>query len=228
MTRQLILLIEDDEDIRELLVYNLEKNGYEVEAVETGEAGLASAGARKPDLILLDLMLPGVDGLSVCRRLKAGKATHEVPIIIISAKGEEADVITGLELGADDYLAKPFSPNILLSRVRAVLRRIAQSLPDESAVLNVHELLIDPKKFKATLAGQTLDLTASEFRILYYLASHRGWVFTRYQSMDAIRGEGYVVTERAIDVQIAGLRKKLGDFFGYIETVRGVGYRFLE
>jgi two-component system alkaline phosphatase synthesis response regulator PhoP len=228
MTRQLILIIEDDEDIRELLVYNLEKNGYEVEAAESGETGLASAGAHKPDLILLDLMLPGMDGLSVCRQLKAGKATHEIPIIIISAKGEEADIITGLELGADDYLAKPFSPNILISRVRAVLRRIGQNLPDETSVLNVHDLVIDPKKFKAMLAGQTLDLTASEFRILFYLASHQGWVFTRYQIMDAIRGEGYVVTERAIDVQIAGLRKKLGEFSGYIETVRGVGYRFLE
>jgi len=228
MARQLILLIEDDEDIRELLVYNLEKYGYEVEAVETGEDGLASAGGRKPDLILLDLMLPGVDGLSVCRRLKEGRATHEVPIIIVSAKGEETDVITGLELGADDYLVKPFSPNILLSRVRAVLRRSNQSLPDDAAVLRVHALVIDPKKFKATLNGQNLDLTASEFRILYYLASHQGWVFTRYQIMDAIRGEGYVVTERAIDVQIAGLRKKLGSHSDYIETVRGVGYRFLE
>ena len=228
MTRQLILLIEDDEDIRELLVYNLEKNDYATEAVETGEDGLASALRRNPDLILLDLMLPGMDGLSVCRQLKAGKATHDIPIIIISAKGEEADIITGLELGADDYLAKPFSPNILLSRVRAVLRRIGQTLPDETAILKAHDLVIDPKKFKAMLAGETLDLTASEFRILYYLASHQGWVFTRYQIMDAIRGEGYVVTERAIDVQIAGLRKKLGDHSGYIETVRGVGYRFLE
>jgi two-component system alkaline phosphatase synthesis response regulator PhoP len=228
MTRQLILIIEDDEDIRELLVYNLEKNGYEAEAVESGETGLTSANRRKPDLILLDLMLPGVDGLSVCRQLKAGKATQDVPIIIISAKGEETDIITGLELGADDYLAKPFSPNILLSRVRAVLRRIGQTLPDDNAILQAHDLVIDPKKFKAMLAGQPLDLTASEFRILYYLASHRGWVFTRYQIMDAIRGEGYVVTERAIDVQIAGLRKKLGEYSGYIETVRGVGYRFLE
>jgi two-component system alkaline phosphatase synthesis response regulator PhoP len=228
MTRQLILIIEDDEDIRELLVYNLEKNGYEAEAVESGETGLVSATRRKPDLILLDLMLPGVDGLSVCRQLKAGKVTQDVPIIIISAKGEETDIITGLELGADDYLAKPFSPNILLSRVRAVLRRIGQTLPDETAILQAHDLVIDPKKFKAMLAGQPLDLTASEFRILYYLASHRGWVFTRYQIMDAIRGEGYVVTERAIDVQIAGLRKKLGEHSGYIETVRGVGYRFLE
>jgi len=224
----MILIIEDDEDIRELLVYNLEKNGYEAEAVESGETGLASAIRRKPDLILLDLMLPGMDGLSVCRQLKAGKATLDVPIIIISAKGEETDIITGLELGADDYLAKPFSPNLLLSRVRAVLRRIGQTLPDETAILKAHDLDIDPKKFKAMLAGQPLDLTASEFRILYYLASHRGWVFTRYQIMDAIRGEGYVVTERAIDVQIAGLRKKLGEYSGYIETVRGVGYRFLE
>jgi two-component system alkaline phosphatase synthesis response regulator PhoP len=228
MTRQLILIIEDDEDIRELLVYNLAKNGYETEAVESGETGLASASRRIPVLILLDLMLPGMDGLSVCRQLKAGKATHEIPIIIISAKGEEADIITGLELGADDYLAKPFSPNVLLSRVRAVLRRIGQTRPDEDAILKTHDLVIDPKKFKAMLAGDTLDLTASEFRILYYLASHQGWVFTRYQIMDAIRGEGYVVTERAIDVQIAGLRKKLGDYSHYIETVRGVGYRFFE
>ncbi len=228
MTKQRLLIIEDDEDIRELLVYNLEKNGYAAQAVETGEDGLASAGRHNPDLILLDLMLPGMDGLSVCRQLKGNKATREIPIIIVSAKGEEADIITGLELGADDYLAKPFSPNILLSRVRAVLRRIGQALPDEAAILKVHELVIDPKKFKATLAGETLDLTASEFRILYYLASHQGWVFTRYQIMDAIRGEGYVVTERAIDVQIAGLRKKLGDHSDYIETVRGVGYRCLE
>ena len=228
MTKQRLLIIEDDEDIRELLVYNLEKNGYAAQAVETGEDGLASAGRHNPDLILLDLMLPGVDGLSVCRQLKGNKATREIPIIIVSAKGEEADIITGLELGADDYLAKPFSPNILLSRVRAVLRRIGQALPDEAAILKLHELVIDPKKFKATLAGEPLDLTASEFRILYYLASHQGWVFTRYQIMDAIRGEGYVVTERAIDVQIAGLRKKLGDHSDYIETVRGVGYRCLE
>jgi two-component system alkaline phosphatase synthesis response regulator PhoP len=228
MTRQRILLIEDDEDIRELLVYNLEKHGYAAEAVETGERGLVSAATHKPDLILLDLMLPDVDGLSVCRRLKADKLTHGVPLIIVSARGEESDVITGLELGADDYLAKPFSPNILLSRVRAVLRRIGQSLPGEADLLKVHDLAIDPKKFKATLGGEILDLTASEFRILYHLASHQGWVFTRYQIMDAIRGEGYVVTERAIDVQIAGLRKKLGNHSNYIETVRGVGYRFLE
>jgi len=228
MTKQRLLIIEDDEDIRELLVYNLEKNGYATQAVETGEDGLASAGRYNPDLILLDLMLPGMDGLSVCRQLKGNKATREIPIIIVSAKGEEADIITGLELGADDYLAKPFSPNILLSRVRALLRRIGQALPDEAAILKAHELVIDPKKFKATLAGEPLDLTASEFRILYYLASHQGWVFTRYQIMDAIRGEGYVVTERAIDVQIAGLRKKLGDHSDYIETVRGVGYRCLE
>ena len=228
MTKQRLLIIEDDEDIRELLVYNLEKNGYAAQAVETGEDGLASASRHNPDLILLDLMLPGMDGLSVCRQLKGNKATRDIPIIIVSAKGEEADIITGLELGADDYLAKPFSPNILLSRVRAVLRRIGLALPDKSAILKVHDLVIDPKKFKATLAGEPLDLTASEFRILYYLASHQGWVFTRYQIMDAIRGEGYVVTERAIDVQIAGLRKKLGDHSDYIETVRGVGYRCLE
>ena len=221
-----ITIIEDEEDIRHLLFYNLEKEGYSVSGYESGEDGLAGVRENMPDLVLLDLMLPGIDGMEVCRKLKQDATTRDIPVIIISAKGEETDIISGLELGADDYLSKPFSTKILLARIRTVLRRVALSLPDKEDIIEVDDLLMDPKKFTATLAGKTIELTAGDFRLLHFLASHRGWVFTRYQIVDAVRGEGYVVTERAIDVQVAGLRKKLGDYGSYIETVRGVGYRF--
>ena len=221
-----ITIIEDEEDIRHLLFYNLEKEGYSVSGYESGEDGLAGVRENMPDLVLLDLMLPGIDGMEVCRKLKQDATTRDIPVIIISAKGEETDIISGLELGADDYLSKPFSTKILLARIRTVLRRVALSLPDKEDIIEVDDLLMDPKKFTATLAGETIELTAGDFRLLHFLASHRGWVFTRYQIVDAVRGEGYVVTERAIDVQVAGLRKKLGDYGSYIETVRGVGYRF--
>jgi two-component system alkaline phosphatase synthesis response regulator PhoP len=223
-----ITIIEDEEDIQHLLTYNLEKEGYRVSGFESGEDGLASLLAEPPDLVLLDLMLPGMDGMEVCRRFKQNATTRDIPVIIISAKGEESDIIAGLELGADDYLSKPFSPKILLARIRAVLRRKAEPLSDNSTAIQVDELMLDPGKFTATISGASLALTAGDFRLLHYLASHRGWVFTRYQIVDAIRGEGYVVTERAIDVQVAGLRKKLGDFGHYIQTVRGVGYRFKD
>ena len=223
-----ITIIEDEEDIQHLLTYNLEKDGYRVTCFESGEDGLASLVAEPPDLVLLDLMLPGMDGMEVCRRFKQNATTRDIPVIIISAKGEESDIIAGLELGADDYLSKPFSPKILLARIRAVLRRKAEPVPDNSTAIQVDELMLDPRKFTATISGAALELTAGDFRLLHYLASHRGWVFTRYQIVDAIRGEGYVVTERAIDVQVAGLRKKLGDFGHYIQTVRGVGYRFKD
>jgi two-component system alkaline phosphatase synthesis response regulator PhoP len=223
-----ITIIEDEEDIQHLLTYNLEKEGYRVTGFESGEDGLASLMADPPDLVLLDLMLPGMDGMEVCRRFKQNSSTRDIPVIIISAKGEESDIIAGLELGADDYLSKPFSPKILLARIRAVLRRKAEALPDNSTAIQIDDLSLDPKKFTATISGVSLELTAGDFRLLHYLARHRGWVFTRYQIVDAIRGEGYVVTERAIDVQVAGLRKKLGDFGHYIQTVRGVGYRFKD
>ena len=223
-----ITLIEDEEDIRHLLIYNLEKDGYTVSGYESGEKGLAAIRADPPDLVLLDLMLPGIDGMGVCRQLKQDKATRDIPLIIISARGEESDIIAGLELGADDYLSKPFSPKILLARIRTILRRATQPLPDEGDVIQVDDLLLDPRKFSATISGKPVELTAGDLRLLHFLASHRGWVFTRYQIVDAIRGEGYVVTERAVDVQVAGLRKKLGDYGRYIETVRGVGYRFKD
>ena len=228
MSKQNILVIEDEEDIRELLVYNLSKEGYSVIAVESGELGLEHAASDQPDLILLDLMLPGIDGFTVCRKLKGAEATRNIPVMIASAKGEEADIITGLEIGADDYIAKPFSPKVLVARIRALLRRSKQTAVDENAKISIHKLVINPKKYKIKLAGKKLDLTANEFKVLHFLASHAGWVFTRYQIVNAVRGENYVVTERAMDVQIAGLRKKLGKYADYIETVRGIGYRFRE
>jgi len=228
MSKNTILIVEDEEDIRTLLTYNLGKEGFSVTAVESGELGLQHAIENHPDLIILDLMLPGMDGLSVCRALKNSDNTRQIPIIIASAKGEEADIITGLEMGADDYVTKPFSPKVLIARIHALMRRTVQQPADQNDVVRLHELEIDPVKFKAKLAGEKLELTSNEFHMLHFLARHSGWVFTRYQIVNAIRGEDYVVTERAIDVQIAGLRKKLGNYADYIETVRGIGYRFKE
>lgn len=228
MSKNTVLIVEDEEDIRALLLYNLAKEGYSATAVESGEQALNHALTHHPDLIVLDLMLPGMDGLSVCRELKNNNRSCDIPVVIASAKGEEADIITGLEMGADDYITKPFSPKVLIARIRALLRRTGQQPTDESAPVRIHELEIDPARFKARLDGNKLDLTTNEFRALHFLASHAGWVFTRYQIVNAVRGEDYVVTERAIDVQIAGLRKKLGIHADYIETVRGIGYRFKE
>ena len=228
MPEEKITIIEDEEDIRHLICYNLEKTGYTVNEHESGEQGLAGIKADPPDLVLLDLMLPGIEGMEVCRQLKKDAVTRAIPVIMISAKGEESDIISGLELGAEDYISKPFSPKILLARIRTVMRRAAQPQPGKDEVIQIDGLQLDPRKFNATVAGNYLELTAGDFRLLYFLASHPGWVFTRYQIVDAIRGEGYVVTERAVDVQVAGLRKKLGSYGPYIQTVRGVGYRFKD
>jgi two-component system alkaline phosphatase synthesis response regulator PhoP len=223
-----ILVVEDEEDLRDIVIYNLERDGYKTIGVESGEEGLERAIALRPDLVILDLMLPGMNGMDVCRHLKQGEDTKDIPIIMASAKGEEADIVSGLELGADDYVTKPFSPRILLARVRSVLRRSQESSKEDVSTLQIDGLKIDTKKFQLSINEKSVDLTKSEFGIMHFLASHRGWVFTRYQIVDAIRGEKYVVTERAIDVQIAGLRKKLGEYADLIETVRGVGYRFKE
>ena len=223
-----ILVVEDEEDLRDIIIYNLNREGYEAIGVESGEEGLNLAKDIKPDLVLLDLMLPGMNGMDVCRNVKQDSNTQDIPIIIVSAKGEEADIVSGLELGADDYLTKPFSPRILLARVRAVLRRSTEADKIDETLLEINGLTIDTKKFQLSIAGNPVELTKSEFSILYFLASHRGWVYTRYQIVDAIRGDKYIVTERAIDVQITGLRKKLGTHAQLIETVRGVGYRFKE
>jgi two-component system phosphate regulon response regulator PhoB len=222
-----ILVVDDEEDLLELVRYNLTKEGYEVTCVASGEEAIKAARKQPPELIVLDLMLPAVDGLEVCRRLKADARTREIPIIMLTAKGEESDMIAGLERGADDYIAKPFSPRVLGARIKALLRRHENRRQAEAEVtIDVHELSIHPGRHEATLAGQLLELTYTEFALLQFLAKRPGWAYTRMQIVDAVKGEDYPVTERSVDVQVAGLRKKLGDFGSYIETVRGVGYRF--
>ncbi len=222
-----LLVVDDEEDLLELVRYNLSKDGYAVECVATGEEALKSARREPPDLIVLDLMLPAVDGLEVCRRLKADTKTRDIPIIMLTAKSEESDMIAGLERGADDYIAKPFSPRVLTARVKALLRRQeAQRQAEMETTIDVHELSIHPGRHEATLAGAALELTYTEFALLQFLAKRPGWAYTRSQIVDAVKGEDYPVTERSVDVQVAGLRKKLGTFGSYIETVRGVGYRF--
>ena len=222
-----ILVVDDEEDLQELVRYNLSKEGYAVECVGTGEDALKSARRQPPDLIVLDLMLPSVDGLEVCRRLKGDSKTRGIPIVMLTAKGEEGDMIAGLERGADDYIAKPFSPRVLAARVRALLRRHeAQRREALETTIDVHELSIHPGRHEVVLAGRAVELTYTEFALLQFLAKRPGWAYTRTQIVDAVKGEDYPVTERSVDVQVAGLRKKLGSFGSYIETVRGVGYRF--
>ena len=222
-----ILVVDDEEDLLELVRYNLQKDGYRVECVGTGEDALKSARREPPELIVLDIMLPSVDGLEVCRRLKADAKTRDVPIIMLTARSEEGDMISGLERGADDYIAKPFSPRVLGARVRALLRRQdAQKRAELETTIEVHEISIHPGRHEVLLAGKPLELTYTEFALLQFLAKRPGWAYTRTQIVDAVKGEDYPVTERSVDVQVAGLRKKLGAHGSYIETVRGVGYRF--
>jgi two-component system phosphate regulon response regulator PhoB len=228
MAKETILVVEDEEDILELLRYNLTKEGYRVTGVTTGEEGLRAAKSLLPDLLLLDLMLPGMDGLELCRLLRQDPKTQHLPIVMVTAKGEEPDIVTGLELGADDYLAKPFSPRVLLARVRAVLRRRKQQPPDEAAALKIHELVVHPGRHEVLIKGQPVDLTVTEFRLLHMLARRPGWVFTRSQIVRGVHGDDYPVSDRSVDVQVVGLRKKLGEAGQYVETVRGVGYRFKE
>ena len=230
MNKERILVIEDEEDILALIHFNLVKAGFQVECAMTGEEGFTKVREYKPDLVFLDLMLPGIDGLEVCRRLRLAPDTQETPIIMLTAKGEEADIVQGLELGADDYITKPFSPQILQARARAVLRRRvkADKPADSEQPIEIHDLYIHPGRNKVKVCGENIELTFSEFQLLCLLACRPGWVFTRTQIVDAIHGEGYAVTDRAVDVQIVGLRKKLGTCGEYIETVRGIGYRFRE
>lgn len=228
MAKQKILAVDDEEDILELLRFNLTKEGFAVVCAASGEEALKSALSHRPDLVLLDLLLPGMDGLEVARRLKKEDATKETPIIMVTAKGEEADIVAGLEVGAEDYITKPFSRKVLIARVRAVLRRKGAAPADDKEVLAVHDLLIHPGRREVLVKGKPVPLTFTEFGILNFLARRPGWVFTRSQIVDAVRGDEYFVTDRAVDVQIVGLRKKLGSAAKAIETVRGVGYRFKE
>ena len=221
-----ILIIEDEPDINELLYINLKKNNYIVSKCFDGENGLKNAKENLPELILLDLMLPGINGLEVCKLIKRGKKTSFIKVIMLTAISQEDDIVKGLEVGADDYITKPFSLKVLNARIQSVLRRNNKEASQIIDSISIENLKITPRTRIVKIGEKTLDLTYTEFEILLLLASHPGWVFTRYQIIDKIRGDTYPVTDRAVDFQVVGLRKKMGSKGKLIETIRGVGYRF--
>ena len=222
-----VLVIEDEPDIRELIEFNLKKYDYNVLLANNGEKGLKDARSFEPDLILLDLMLPGIQGIDVCRVIKSDENIKNTPIIILSALGQEEDIVKGLDAGADDYVSKPFSLDILNARIKSVLRRyIKNDYGDANKTIVFKGIKISPRTREVAVEGDLISLTYTEFQILHLLISHPGWVFTRYQIIDKIRGENYPVTDRSIDFQIVGLRKKMLGKGNLIETIRGVGYRF--
>ncbi|HHB75070.1 MAG TPA: response regulator transcription factor [Desulfobulbus sp.] len=230
MGKASILVIEDDLDIQQLVSYNLIKAGFNVSCADSGEEGLQILRNESIDLLLLDLMLPGKDGMEICAMIRKKPDTANLPIIMMTAKSEEEDIVTGLTAGADDYVPKPFSPKILIARIQAVLRRkqekkIAEQKPVDEKI-TYPSLVIHLGRHEVLIEGKQVHLTTTEFTILEQMASRPGWVFSRRQLIDAIRGYDYLITPRAIDVQIFGLRKKMGPLGSYIETVRGVGYRF--
>jgi len=232
VTKPNILVVEDDPDIQQLVTYNLVKAEMHVSCADNGEDAFSLLESEKIDAVILDLMLPGRDGLTICRILREKEQTAAIPIIILTAKSEENDIVAGLEAGADDYVTKPFSPKILLARLQAVLRRNSEGEStgsgNASEITTIHSLTIHAGRFEASVEGEPVELTRTEFTILQLLADKAGWVFTRQQIIDHIRGYDYIITPRAVDVQIFGLRKKLGNAGHLIETVRGIGYRMKE
>ena len=228
MSRSKVVIIEDEPDIVEVISYNLKREGFQVASVGRGDEGLAMVRNLSPAVVILDLMLPGIDGLSVCQQIKSDPITRDVPIIIVSAKGEESDVVIGLGLGADDYLAKPFSPRELLARVKAVVRRGPIREDQHKERIAIKDLVIDVARHEVRVGEQLVKLTATEFKILYQLASQPGRAFTREQLLNRVVGEGVVVVDRNIDVHIRAVRKKLGSHARMIQTIRGVGYRFVD
>lgn len=227
-----ILVVEDEEDIQQLVSYNLMRQGFRVTCADTGTQALELVANDLPDLVLLDLMLPEIGGLEVCRLMRNDTSTSNLPIIMLTAKGEEEDITAGLDLGADDYITKPFSPKVLVARVKALLRRRSGDIetisPTQQNVIKIDDLTIDPERHEVLVKGDIIKLTVTEFGILKFLASRPGRVFSRQQVIDEIHGHDYMITSRAVDVQVFGLRKKLGKIGELIETVRGIGYRFKE
>ncbi|MEA2108764.1 MAG: response regulator [Pseudomonadota bacterium] len=229
MNKELIIIVEDETDIREVLEYNLEREGYKVLTAADGKQGLELIQKTPPTLVLLDLMLPKIDGLEVCKRLKDDTETASIPLIMVTAKGEESDIILGLELGADDYMVKPFSPKELLARIRAVIRR--RGLQDEGIMRRHIErdgVVMDMERHEVMVDHTSVSFTASELKLLYYLASHPGRVFTRDRLLSQMVGRDEFIVDRNIDVHIQSVRKKLGHYRYLIETIRGVGYRFKD
>lgn len=229
MARKKIVVIEDEPDIQEVIDYNLTREGFSVITADTGGEGVRRVVGEAPDLVLLDLLLPGLDGIEVCRKLKMDPVTQKIPIIMVSAKGEESDVVLGLGVGADDYVTKPFRPKELVARVRAVLRRgVLQDDEARSERLVRGDLVVDAARHEVKIEGVVVTLTATEFRLLHLLASHPGRVFTRDQLVTRVIGGGAAVIDRNIDVHVRSIRKKLGEHRHLIGTIRGVGYRFQE
>ena len=226
MVKQHIFIVEDEPDIADLLSYHLTREGFKVSVANRGDQAVSEIPRWKPSLILLDLMLPGIGGIEICRLLKAKPETAIIPIIMVTARGDETDIVVGLAMGADDYIVKPFSIPVVLARIHAVLRRHEKVPPGDDEILQIHDITINPGRHEVICGKTTLELTVSEFRLFHFLAWRPGWVFTREQIVDNIKGDDYIVTDRAVDVQLVSLRRKLGKRGDYIETVRGVGYRF--
>ncbi len=230
MAKTVILVVEDELSIFELIRFNLEKEGFTVHGVHRGDEALKETRRISPDLIILDLMLPGLSGIDICKKLRMEDASRDIPILMVTARNDESDIILGLELGADDYLTKPFSPKVLTARVRALLRRrgAAEQKADQAGPINIHGISIDPLRHKVENRGESLSLSLTEYQILEFLARNPGWVFSRGQIISNIKGDDYPVTERSVDVQILNIRKKLGETGDCIETVRGIGYRMKD
>ena len=227
MAKRKILVIEDDRSLSDILLYNLEQNGFQVAREFDGQSGVNSAIADPPEIILLDVMLPVLDGIEVCRRLRANRYTAQCVIVMLTAKSEEADQLVGFSVGADDYVVKPFSVRVLLERIRAIRRRLTTP-GEQSSIYSAHGIAVDRVRHQATMQGQPIDLTPSEFRLLETLLQQPGRAYDRAELIDSALGDDTIVLERTIDVHIRSLRKKLGEQGNLIETVRGVGYRFQE
>lgn len=227
MAKETILVVEDDPDIVELLEYSLEREGYTVLAASDGEKGLSEARRRKPALVLLDLMLPGLDGLSICRALKEDGATKDIPVMMLTAKGEESDVVVGLEFGADDYVRKPFSPRELIARIRAVMRR-SQPAPAVRSRIELGSVTLDKERHEVSVDDVPVTFTRSEFRLLWRLGKHPGRVYSRDELVESLTDGEAVILDRNIDVHVSSIRKKLGEHGGIVVTVRGVGYKVVD
>ncbi len=233
MKRENVYVIEDEPDILEVIEYNLSREGYRVGASRDGSDGLRKVREEHPDLVLLDLMLPNLDGIEICKRLKNDPVTRPIPVVMLTAKGEESDIVLGLGVGADDYVTKPFSPKELVARVKAVLRRgpLKESTDKQERITLTAEggsVVVDAGRHEVVIDGENIIFTATEFRLLHYLASHPGRVFTREQLINRVIGEDAVIIDRNIDVHVRSVRKKLARYREMIETIRGVGYRFRD
>lgn len=225
MKKETIWLVEDEEDILALIYYNLQKEGFAVRGFQTAEEMLSALDTDTPDLFVLDVMLPGVDGFEACKQIKKRPNCSHIPVVLLTARSEESDIITGLDLGADDYLTKPFSPKVLIARIKAMLRRSNMNVAASPIQITFGDLLIDTDRHEVFVAGTLVSLTATEFKILTLLAEKPGWVYSRDQIITAVHESNFAVTDRTVDVQIVSLRKKIGSMNSLIETVRGVGYK---